>query len=140
MLCKGLKSDENKVDKSNELIELKRVLDNHNEFLEQKQEMYLHLSAFLSEQQDWDRDLIIIREEDWNEFYSTNDDEYEMKILGYVQASEFYDRFTELLKIEPKKFENNFVSAKYIDKNTENTIELTINIDDKDQVFIIDAV
>ncbi|NRU52398.1 hypothetical protein [Clostridium beijerinckii] len=114
MLCKGLKSDENKADKSNELIELKKVLDNHNEFLRQKQETYLDFLAFLSEQQDWDRELIIIREEDWNEFYSTDDEDYEMKILGYVQAHEFYDKFTELVGIDTTQFENNFVSAKYI--------------------------
>lgn len=140
MLFKGLKSYENEVDKSNEPMELKKVLDNHNEFLEQKQEDYLDFLAFLSEQEDWDRELIIIRKEDWNEFYSTDDKEFEMKIASYVQAGEFYNRFAELVGIEPKEFEDNFVSTKYIDKNTENTIELIINIDGKDQVFIIDAV
>lgn len=127
MLCKGLKSDENEVDKS-------------NEFLEQKQEMYLEFLAFLLEQEDWDRELIIIRKENWNEFYSTDDKDYEMKTTGYVQAHEFYDEFVELVGIEPEEFKNNFVSAKYIDDYTENTIELTINIDGKDQTFIIDAV
>jgi hypothetical protein len=63
-----------------------------------------------------------------------------MKIASYVQASQFYDRFYELVGINVTQFENNFVSAKYIDDYTYNTIELTINIDDKDQVFIIDAV
>jgi hypothetical protein len=114
-------------------------IDNYIEKSSEKQEDYLELLAFLTEQQDWDRELIIIRKENWNEFYSTDDKGYEMKIASYVQASQFYDRFSELVGIDITQFENNFVSAKYIDDYTENTIELVINVDGKDKTFIIDA-
>lgn len=135
-----VKINEIEMDKSKELTELKQVLDSHKEYLKQKQETYLELLAFLSKQQDWQRDVIIIKGEDWDEFYSTDDEDYEMNILGYVQACEFYDKFPELVGIKSEDFDNNFVSAKYIDDYTYNTIELTININNIDQVFIIDAV
>jgi hypothetical protein len=107
----------------------------------QRTKEYTEFLTFLKEKQDWGNELIIIREEDWNEFHNRiNDNEFEMKILDYVQANEFYDKFANLVKINTEEFEDNFVSAKYIDDYTENTIELIININGKDEIFIIDCV
>jgi hypothetical protein len=107
----------------------------------QNNEEYLDLLAFLLEQEDWDRDLIIIRKDDWNEFYNRiNDDEFEMKILDYVQASEFYNRFAQIANADELKFESVFVSSKYLDTYTYNAINLIVNINGRNERFIIDCV
>jgi hypothetical protein len=142
MLNECVKIDETELYKSKELLEFKEVLDNHNKYLRQKQEIkdeeYLEFLSYICDKENWDQELVIIRKEDWDGFYNTDDEDYEMKIAGWVQASEFYDKFQELFGLE--EFENNFVESKYLDAYTYNTIELTININGKDDVFIIDAV
>lgn len=140
MLYECAKSDETKVDKSKELIELIEVLNNQERISVQKQEEYLDFLSYLCDKEEWDQELILIKKADWNEFYSTDDEDYEMKIAGYIQASELYNKFNELVGIGLEDFEDNFVGAKYIDKYTYNTIELTIRINNKDEVFIVDAV
>jgi hypothetical protein len=95
---------------------------------------------FLMEQQGWEHDLIIIKGEYWDEFYSTDDDEYEMKIAGWVQASEFYDKFAEITNTDKWKFESAFVSSKYLDTYTYNTINLIVSVNGKNERFIIDCV
>jgi hypothetical protein len=102
---------------------------------------YLEFIAFLKEKQDWGNELIIIREDDWNEFYNRiNDDEFEMKILDYVQASEFYNRFAQIANADELKFESVFVSSKYLDTYTYNAINLIVNINGRNERFIIDCV
>jgi beta-N-acetylglucosaminidase len=144
MLSECIKSNKIKLDKSKELLELKEVLENHNEYLKQKQETraeeYLEFLSFLCENENWDNELIIIRKENWDEFYNTDDEDYEMKIAGWTQASEFENMFEKLFGIGAYEFENNFVGSKYLDTYTYNTVELMIKINDIEEVFIIDAV
>jgi hypothetical protein len=111
------------------------------EKLPRKTKEYMEFVDFLMEQQAWEHDLIIIKGEDWDEFYSRiNDDEYEMKIVGWVQASEFYDKFAEITNTDKWKFESAFISSKYLDTYTYNTINLIININGINERFIIDCV
>lgn len=108
--------------------------------LPQKTKEYMEFVDFLMEQQGWEHDLIIIKGEHWDEFYSTNDEDYEMKIDGWVQADKFYDKFAEIINTDKWKFESAFVSSKYIDTYTYNTINLIVNINGKNERFIIDCV
>lgn len=109
------------------------------EDLPQKTEEYLEFISFLLEQEDWERDVVIIRGEDWDEFYSTDDEEYEMK-LEYCDARNFYDKFAEITNTDKWKFESYFVSSKYIDEWTYNTMNLIVKINGRNERFIIDAV
>ena len=107
--------------------------------LPQKTEEYLEFISFLLEQENWSNDVVIIKGEDWDEFYNTDDDEYEMK-LEYCNASKFYDKFAEMTGTDKWKFESYFVSSKYIDTYTYNTMNLIVKINNVNQRFIIDAV
>ena len=117
----------------------KDLIEKHNENLPQKTEEYLEFISFLLEQENWERDIVIIKGSDWDEFYSTNDEDYEMK-LEYCDAGSFYDKFAEITGTDKWKFESYFVSSKYLDTYTYNTMNLIVNIDDNIERFIIDAV
>lgn len=118
----------------------KEVIKKYYENLSQKTEEYLEFISFLLEQEEWDREVIIIKQSDWDEFYNTDDEDYEMKITAYVQASEFYDKFAEITGTDECKFESSFVSSKYIDTYTYNTMSLIVNIEGNIERFIIDCV
>jgi len=107
--------------------------------LPQKTEEYLEFISFLLEQENWSNDVVIIKGEDWDEFYSSDDIEYEMK-LEYCDARSFYDKFAEITGTDKWKFESYFVSSKYIDTYTYNTMNLIVKINNVNQRFIIDAV
>lgn len=101
---------------------------------------YLGFLNFLQEQRDWDNDLVIISGEEWDKFYDpTTDDEYEMK-LDIVNVKDFFNKFAEITKTDQWKFENYFVSSKYIDEWTYNTMNLIVKVDGLNQRFIIDCV
>jgi len=105
-----------------------------------KAEDYLMFVDFLIEQEKWQREVIIVTESDWNEFYDSNDLDREMKITAYVQANEFSDKFAEITGIDELKFESCFVSSTYLDTYTYNTMNLIIKINGVNQRFIIDCV
>lgn len=114
-------------------------IDIYENNLSQKTEDYLEFISFLLEQEDWQRDVIIIKGEDWDEFYSTDDEDYEMKMV-IVQASKFYDKFSEITNTNEWEFESYFVSSKYLDTYTYNTMNLIVKINNVNQRFIIDCV
>lgn len=117
----------------------KDVIKKHYETLPQKTEEYLEFISFLLEQEEWCRDVVIIRGRDWDEFYSTDDEDYEMK-LEYCDARSFYDKFAEITGTDKWKFESYFVCAKYIDEVYYNTMNLIVKVNNRNERFIIDCV
>ena len=100
---------------------------------------YLTFLDFLQEQWNWDNDLVIISGEEWDKFYSTDDIDYEMK-LDIVNSEDFFNKFAEITKTDQWKFESTFISSKYLDTYTYNTMNLIVKIDGINQRFIIDCV
>jgi hypothetical protein len=128
---------------------MESIINNQNEYprmdyyenLSQKTEEYIEFLDFIIKQESWDKEIEIIKGEDWTDFYSEEHEEnYDMKIFGWVQASEFYDKIEKLFGLELKEFENNFISSKYLDTYTYNTINLIVNINGKNEGFVIDCV
>lgn len=122
----------------------KAIINNENEKefsnLPQRTIEYLVFLDFLQEQRDWDNDLVIISGEEWDKFYDpATDDEYEMK-LDIVNVKDFFDKFAEITKTDKWKFESYFVSSKYIDEWTYNTMNLIVKVDGINKRFIIDCV
>ena len=100
-----------------------------------KEDELIEFQCWLVEQYDWDNEIIIIKEDEWDRFFSSKieDDEMDMKI---VQADDFYGEFEKLVGIED--LDESFVHMKYIDE-VQNLISLTININGKDEKFMIDV-
>jgi hypothetical protein len=119
------------------------IIKNYYDNLPQKTKEYMEFIDFLLNSQTWDNDIVIIRGEDWDEFYNNfdpNDEDMEMKLAGWCQADNFYDKFEEITGTDKWKFESCFISSKYIDTYTYNTMNLIVNIDGTNQRFIIDKV
>lgn len=106
----------------------------------ERMEEYLELQCFIQEAEKWESQLVIIRKENWNEFFSSNDEEREMKIEDYLDASDFFDSFGQVVGHDDLELKDIFVNWKYIDEQTYNTIELVVDIDNKEEIFIIDVV
>jgi len=122
----------------------KAIINNENEKefsnLPQRTIEYLTFLDFLQDQRDCDNDLVIISGEEWDKFYDpATDDEYEMK-LDIVNVKNFFDKFAEITKTNQWKFESYFVSSKYIDEWTYNTMNLIVKINGINQRYIIDCV
>lgn len=116
------------------------TIKDYFENLPQKEIERMNFEDYLLESIKWDYDIIIIKGEDWEEFHNNLDDEdYEMK-LEYSDGVKFYDKFKELTGIGLLEFDECFVSAKYIDENTENSMNLIVKINGINQRFIIDCV
>jgi hypothetical protein len=105
----------------------------------EKEEEYSVFLSFIKTATQWDNELMIIRRQDWNEFYNSDDEECEMKIFGHIMASDFLSDFGYLIGIDNSEFENYFVGAKYID-NQNNIIEIIIRLNESEETFIIDMV
>lgn len=101
---------------------------------------YLTFIDFISEQADDEGNLIVTRQEEMDRFKASNDIDREMKITAYVQANEFSDKFAEITGIDELKFESCFISSKYIDTYTYNTMNLIVKTNGKNERFIIDCV
>jgi hypothetical protein len=95
----------------------------------------IEFQCWVAEQTELDNEIIIIKEDEWDRFFSSNieDDEMDMEI---VQADDFYEEFEKLVDI--KDFDENFVHMEYIDE-VQNLISLIININGKDEKFMIDV-
>lgn len=105
----------------------------------QKTIEYTEFLCFILEQTEWQNDLIIIKQEEWDRFWNSKDsDEKDMDLI-IVQAKDFYDEFEKITGIDHWKFEECFVSTKYIDERTYNTMNLIIDVDGKRERFIIDV-
>jgi hypothetical protein len=94
----------------------------------------IEFQCWLAYQNEWDNEIIIIKKEEWDRFFESKieDDEMDMKI---VQADDFYEEFEKLVGIYD--FDECFVRMNYIDE-VQNLISLTININGKDESFMID--
>ena len=58
---------------------------------------------------------------------------------GMMVFKDFYDEFEKITGINHWKFEECFVSTKYIDERTYNTMNLIIDVNGKRERFIIDV-
>jgi hypothetical protein len=96
---------------------------------------YTEFLCWMLEQSDWDYEIAIIKESEWNRFWESKieDDEIGMEI---VQASDFYDEFEKLVGIDD--FDECFVHMKYIDELM-NSVNLIVNVNGVNQRFIIDV-
>ena len=103
----------------------------------QKTIEYTEFLCFILEQTEWQNDLIIIKQGEWDRFWEAKD-EKDMNMI-IVQAKDFYDEFEKITGINHWKFEECFVSTKYIDERSYNTMNLIIDIDGKRERFIIDV-
>jgi hypothetical protein len=89
--------------------------------------------CWILERKNWDEQLNIIRHDELDKFYESNKD-IELDMVC-IQPSDFYNQVEELLDIED--FDECFVHMKYIDE-LQNSINLIINVDGKDQRFRVD--
>jgi hypothetical protein len=126
-------------EKESEVNDINNNVEYYSSRIRQNNDEYLEFINFLLEQEDWSNELVIIKGEIWDEFYSTDDEEYEMK-MEYCDAKSFYEKFAEITETNIEEFETNFISSKYIDTYTYNTMNLIIKINGTSQRFIIDAV
>jgi hypothetical protein len=93
--------------------------------------------CWIIEQSNWDHEIAIIRQESWDTFWNS-EDKYEKDIdMEIVQASDFYEVFERIIGIND--FNECFVHMKYIDE-MQNSINLIVNVNDRNQRFIIDLV
>jgi hypothetical protein len=125
-----------------EVDDTETFIKNYYDNLPQKTKDYMEFFDFLLECQTWDNDIVIIKGEDWDEFYNNFDpnEERDMNLAGWCDADKFYDKFAEITGTEKWKFESWFISCKYIDTYTYNTMNLIVNINGINQRFIIDRV
>lgn len=115
------------------------IIKDYFENLPQKEIERMNFEDYLLESIKWDYDIIIITDEVWKEFKKSDDEYYEMK-LEYSDGIKFYEKFKELTGIGLLEFDECFVSAKYIDEDTENSMNLIVNINGRSERFIIDCV
>jgi hypothetical protein len=115
------------------------IIKDYYDNLPQKTKEYMEFLDYILEAIDL-YELVIIKGEDWDEFYNSDDMEREMNLAGWCQANNFYDKFEEITGTDIWKFESCFISSKYIDTYTYNTMNLIVNINGINQRFIIDRV
>lgn len=115
-------------------------VEDYYDNIPQKDKELMDFNDFLKKSMDWENELIIVTQEAWDYFYENIKSEEDMDISAYVQANEFYDKFAEITGVEIQDFDKCFVSSKYIDEWTYNTINLIVNVNGTNQKFIIDRV
>jgi hypothetical protein len=132
---------------------MEKIIKNENEFMEkesfsikdyydslsQKQLERMDFEDFLLDAIKWQEDVIIIRGEDMDEYkkIGMKDDDYEIK-MQYTDGIDFYKKFKEITGVGLEEFDKDFISAKYIDLETENSMNLIIKVNGINQRFIID--
>jgi uncharacterized short protein YbdD (DUF466 family) len=96
---------------------------------------YIEFISWILEQSHLDEQLNVIRQEEWDRFWESEDkdDEIDMEI---VQAGDFYKEFEKLVGIDD--FDECFVHMKYINE-LQNSVNLIVNINGINQRFIIDV-
>jgi hypothetical protein len=131
--------NESKVDKSKELAELVQVLNEPQKYLNNKED-YLELQCFIAEQESFDYELIVITKKNYDKFYSSNDEDRELDAVGYLDARNFFAGFGKLIGLADLNIKESLVRWDYTDAHTYNGIELVININNKEETFIVDVV
>jgi hypothetical protein len=131
--------NESKVDKSKELAELVQVLNEHQKDPNLKED-YLELQCFIVKQESWEYELIVMTKVKWKEFYSSNDEDKELDAIGYLDAKDFFNEFGKLIGLADLNIKESLVRWDYTDAHTYNGIELVININNKEETFIVDVV
>lgn len=91
--------------------------------------------CWILERKNWDEQLNIIKQEDWDRFRNSKDEYRELDII-YIDTNDFYNKFEQLFGIYD--FDENFVSMEYIDE-LQNSINLIIDINGVSQRFRIDV-
>jgi hypothetical protein len=129
-----------KMEKSKKLAELAEMLAKHDDFVRQREEDYLELQCFIAEQESFDYELIVITKKNYNKFYSSNDEDRELDAVGYLDARNFFTGFGELIGQADLVIKESLVRWDYTDAHTYNGIELVININNKEETFIVDVV
>jgi hypothetical protein len=132
MLYECVEIDQTELDKPNES---RGIVEN---YLNQKNDEKLEFMCFLTEQSEWDSNVIVIRKEEYDRFMKSRDED-DILDLKVVLADDFFNEFGSIVGIEDLDFDNCFVSAKYIDEKTYNSIELVIRVNGKEEIFIIDV-
>lgn len=119
-----------------ELEEFKEFCIDHNKGIPQKDIEHIDLLFFLGEQAEWDTQLLLIEQEEYDIFLNSVNKEYEMK-LKMINSDNFLEEFQKIYNIQD--FYKDFVSAKYIDDDSlYGRVNLIIKINGIDKGFIID--
>jgi hypothetical protein len=100
-----------------------------------KDSEYTEFLCWILEKTEWDNEITIIRQEEWDRFWNSDIEDDEMD-MGIVYASDFYNEFERLVGIED--FDECFVHMKYIDE-LQNSISLIVNVNGKDERFRVDV-
>jgi hypothetical protein len=101
---------------------------------------YLDFISFLLEAEECGKEVVVITGENWDKYYATEDEDYDMEIEDYFDVSDFYERFSMIAKMDRFKFDEYFISAKYINEMNKHTMNLVMNINGVNKRFIIDAI
>jgi len=112
------------------------IAERQDERISQRDVEYTDFLCWILEQANWDHDLTIIKQEEWDRFYNSNNEEDEMK-MNIVDSSQFYEKFKEISSVDILKNEDCFVSTKYIQGNSVNLI---VNVNEKNERYVIDIV
>lgn len=99
---------------------------------------YYDFLAYLLEREELDEGMNVVAYQDWNEFHSTDDEEYEMKINRVEVGQDFYSKG---FNMTPDEFAKNFVCLEEIEGYEDDLYLrfIKLNIGGTQQGFIIDG-
>lgn len=98
---------------------------------------YLTFIDFITEQADSEGNLIVTRQEEMDKFKASNDIDRELDFI-IMSGENFFEEFEKMIG-NHWSFETCFVTAKYIDEWTENSMNLIVKVDGINKRFIIDV-
>lgn len=115
---------------------MEQVLTNQNVMDKQKQiqrqEEHLELLRWINYHKQWEEDFKVITGNEWNCYKNSKD--YEMNMIC-LEHDEIYGGFYNMTGVHLINIDD-FVSMIYIDDG-KNDIEIVVNIDDKEEKYII---
>lgn len=99
---------------------------------------YLDFLSYLLEREELDEGMNVITYEDWNEFYNTDDEDYEMKINRIEAGQDFYSKG---FNMTPKEFAKSFVCLEELEnyEDDEYLRFVKLNIGGIQKGFIVDG-
>lgn len=124
----------NEMDKSYE--EELELTSYQNNKLSQKDEEYTEFLCWILEQKNWEYDIAIIRKEDWDNFYNS-DDEMDMK-MTIVETKNFYNEFRKISNVDLFD-EDCFISMTYIWDN-QNDVNLIVKNNGVNERYVISII
>jgi hypothetical protein len=114
---KGINDEGSISDYEDYLLEL----DKQNEL--KREDEHLELICWISEQQEWENNFMIIKKEDWDKFWNSNNEDEVMDMI-IAEHDEVYTKFKEMTGVDLLEIDN-IVSMTYID-DARNDIEIIV--------------